>query len=169
MLLRPLASWPECYIRGVLTLVRRHGWCFAGIALAGALLRLFFIWKMAVVTDDAVFYGEIAKCLIHHHGYGIAKGLGGAPTLSRLPGYPLFLALTFLLGGDDNYHIAMLLQLVFDLWTCLLVADIARRTSVDCPNHDPAWRIARDEAKRNHFRQSDLAHPGGADENAPPP
>ena len=45
----------------------------------------------------------------------------------RLPGYPFFLALTFLIFGQDHYFGAMLFQLIFDVLTCFLVADIARR------------------------------------------
>jgi 4-amino-4-deoxy-L-arabinose transferase-like glycosyltransferase len=111
----------------VLTLIRKHGWWFGATALAAVLLRLFFIWKMAVVTDDSIFYGDIARCLIHNHGYGVQQTGGWEPTLSRLPGYPLFLAFSFLLGGDQQFRTAMLLQLVFDMLSCLLVADIARR------------------------------------------
>jgi 4-amino-4-deoxy-L-arabinose transferase-like glycosyltransferase len=111
----------------VLTLIRKHGWWFGAVALAAVLLRLFFIWKMAVVTDDSLFYGDIASNLIHHNGYGTQQSWGWQPTVSRLPGYPLFLAFSFLLGGDNHYRAAMLLQLVFDLLSCLLVADIARR------------------------------------------
>jgi 4-amino-4-deoxy-L-arabinose transferase-like glycosyltransferase len=112
---------------GVLSLLRRHRWWFAGVGLTALLLRLFFVWKMAAVTDDSVFYGDIARCLIHFHGYGTEIGSGWAPTLSRLPGYPLFLAFSFLIGGEGSYRTAMLLQVGFDLLTCLLVADVARR------------------------------------------
>ena len=112
----------------MLTLIRKHRWWFAGVALAAVLLRLFFIWKMALVTDDSVFYGDIARSLLHGHGFGVAGASGWQPTLSRLPGYPLFLAFSFLIGGESNYRAAMLLQLVFDLLSCFLVADVARRT-----------------------------------------
>ncbi|MGC2211201.1 MAG: glycosyltransferase family 39 protein [Candidatus Korobacteraceae bacterium] len=111
----------------MLTLIRRHPWWFGATALVAVLLRLFFIWKLAVVTDDSVFYGDIARCLIHNHGYGVQENGGWEPTVSRLPGYPLFLAFSFLLGGDQQYRTAMLLQLFFDMLSCLLVADIARR------------------------------------------
>ena len=118
---------PRCYIRLVLALIRRQLWWFAGIASAAVLLRLFFISQFALVTDDAVYYADIAKCLLQYHAYGTTQAVGWTPTLSRLPGYPAFLALVFLLGGEDNFRLAMLLQLGFDLLTCLLVADVARR------------------------------------------
>ena len=115
----------------MLTLIRKHGWWFGAVAAAAVLLRLMFIWRMSVITDDSMFYGDIARCLIHKHGYGVMQIGGWQPTLSRLPGYPLFLAFTFLIGGDSQYQVAMLLQLVFDLLSCLLVADIARRVVGD--------------------------------------
>ena len=59
--------------------------------------------------------------------YGVERGSGYLPTMMRLPGYPLFLAFTFLIFGVDHYSGAMLFQLVFDLLTCFLVADVARR------------------------------------------
>jgi 4-amino-4-deoxy-L-arabinose transferase-like glycosyltransferase len=126
----------------VLTLIRRHRWWFAGIALAAVLLRLFFTWRFAIVTDDAVYYADIAKCLLQYHGYGTTQAEGWTPTLSRLPGYPAFLAFTFLLGGEDNFRPAMLFQLGFDLLTCLLVADVARRVFGEMAWGDRAARWA---------------------------
>jgi len=99
------------------------------MALAAVLLRLFFVWQLSMVTDDSLFYGELAGAMLHGHGLAVEKATGWQPTLSRLPGYPAFLALSFLLGGEGHYRTAMLLQVGFDLLTCLLVADIARRVA----------------------------------------
>jgi 4-amino-4-deoxy-L-arabinose transferase-like glycosyltransferase len=90
-------------------------------------LRLFFLLKLPVIAGDTLIYGDIAKCLINNHMFGIEKLAGWEPTLIRLPGYPFFLAFTFLIFGQDRYFGAMLFQLVFDVLTCFLVADIARR------------------------------------------
>src|SRR5262249_37309689 len=49
------------------------------------------------------------------------------PTLSRLPGYPAFLAAVFAVFGSDNFRAVLLLQVVFDIATCFLIADMARR------------------------------------------
>ena len=49
------------------------------------------------------------------------------PTDTRLPGYPAFLAAIFWLFGDGNYKAALLTQILLDLVTCLIVADLARR------------------------------------------
>jgi len=111
----------------VLSLIKRHPWWFLATTVAAVLLRLFFVFKMQVIAGDSLVYGDIAKCLINHHMYGLGKLTGCGPTLIRLPGYPFFLAFTFLIFGQDHYIGAMLFQLVFDVLTCFLVADVARR------------------------------------------
>jgi hypothetical protein len=57
------------------------------------------------------------------------NGGGGEiyPTIIRLPGYPLFLAVCFKLFGIDRYFAACLIQIGLDLVSCLLLADFARR------------------------------------------
>jgi len=111
----------------VLTFLNRHRWWFLATTVAAVLLRLFFVLKMPVIEGDSLVYGDIAKCLVNNHFYGIEKASGWEPTLIRIPGYPIFLAFTFLIFGVDHYFGAMLFQLVFDVMTCFLVADIARR------------------------------------------
>jgi len=111
----------------VLTFINRHRWWFLATTIAAVLLRLFFVFKMPVIAGDSLVYGDIAKCLINNHMFGTERVSGWEPTLMRLPGYPFFLALTFLIFGQDHYFGAMLFQLVFDVLTCFLVADIARR------------------------------------------
>src|SRR6202040_253479 len=49
------------------------------------------------------------------------------PTLSRLPGYPAFLATVFAVFGVGHFRAVLLLQVLFDLATCFLIADLARR------------------------------------------
>ena len=95
--------------------------------MVAVLLRLFFVLKMPVDRGDSLIYGDIAKCLLNRHMFGIDRLAGCEPTLIRLPGYPFFLAFTFLISGQDHYIGAMLFQLGFDVLTCFLVADIARR------------------------------------------
>jgi 4-amino-4-deoxy-L-arabinose transferase-like glycosyltransferase len=50
------------------------------------------------------------------------------PTDTRLPGYPAFLAAIFWLFGVGNFRAVMLTQILVDLGTCLIVADLARPT-----------------------------------------
>ncbi len=53
------------------------------------------------------------------------------PTDTRLPGYPAFLAGIFWLFGAGNFKAVLLAQILLDLATCLIVADLARRAVSD--------------------------------------
>ena len=101
------------------------------LALAcGLLLRLFFLFRFAHVAGDSLLYGAIAGNLLRHGVYGFATYAGTTlvrPTLIRLPGYPLFLALCFRVFGVDRYTPVLLLQIFIDLVTCGLVARLAAR------------------------------------------
>ncbi len=95
--------------------------------LAGAALRLWFFRHFFEANGDPLVYGGIAKNLLLHGSYGLTLSTGQVfPTLIRLPGYPLFLALCFKLFGMENYAAAVLLQILLDLVSCLLLADFAR-------------------------------------------
>lgn len=100
-----------------------------GVALAlGFALRLLFITNAARIAGDTLLYGDIAKNWMQFGVYGFTRTATGAiPTLIRLPGYPMFLALCFKLFGIDHYIQVMIVQCLIDLATCLLVAGLARR------------------------------------------
>lgn len=111
----------------MLHFLKKHWLWFLAFTVAAALVRLYFILKFSTIQGDSLVYGDIAKCVIQNHMYGVERGAGYSSTMMRLPGYPLFLAFTFLVFGMDHYVGAMLFQLLFDLLTCFLIADIARR------------------------------------------
>jgi hypothetical protein len=94
---------------------------------AGLGLRLWML-KFYEVNGDSLVYGELGKNLLLHRSYAFA-GAGGAmnPTLIRLPGYPLFLALCFRLFGMENYASAAYVQIALELAGCLLLADFVSR------------------------------------------
>ncbi|MFZ1937799.1 MAG: glycosyltransferase family 39 protein [Terracidiphilus sp.] len=95
---------------------------------AGLALRLWMLKTLFEVNGDALIYGGIAKNLILHGRYDLTVSSGEMyPTLIRLPGYPLFIALCFKLFGMENYFSAACAQIVMDLASCLLLADFARR------------------------------------------
>ena len=74
--------------------------------LAGALLRFWMLKRFYEVTGDALIYGGIAKNLLLSGRYALTVGTGETyPTLIRLPGYPLFLAVCFKLFGMENYAV----------------------------------------------------------------
>jgi hypothetical protein len=98
------------------------------LPLAAALaLRLWLLKDLFLVNGDSLIYGGLAKALLQGH-YDLNVGNGVmAPTLIRLPGYPLFLALCFRLFGMENYVAATLVQIGLELLGCLLLADFAGR------------------------------------------
>ena len=109
---------------------RRRSWLGAGTALAGGLLlRLWFVTHLALLSGDTLIYGGIAKNLLMHGVYGFSANDDGsiAPTLIRLPGYPLFLAACFRLFGIEHYRAVMYLQIAADLLTCWLAGALAGR------------------------------------------
>jgi hypothetical protein len=113
---------------------KRRFWLWAGAALvAGLLLRLWFVSHMARIANDSLLYGNIAETWLKHGIYGFtetgptAGSVRSRPTLIRLPGYPLFLAICFRLFGMENYRAVMYLQVLADLLTCWLAAALAGR------------------------------------------
>ena len=123
------------YIPNVRTLIREHGSFFLGTTLAALALRLFFFVYFPAVTDDSRIYADLATNWLQHGVYGQTQG-GQAEkpilrTDARLPGYPAFLAAIFWVFGAGNLKAVLLAQILVDLATCLMVADLARRAVSD--------------------------------------
>jgi 4-amino-4-deoxy-L-arabinose transferase-like glycosyltransferase len=108
-------------------LVRKHPWFFLGAGVAAIGLRLLFVFRFPAVVDDSRFYANIAENWLQHGVFAVTDSGQVVPTLSRLPGYPAFLALIFALFGIGNFRAVLLIQVMVDLLTCLLIADMARR------------------------------------------
>ena len=85
------------------------------------------VLRFPAVVDDSRLYADIAKNWLQHGVYGITNSGTIMPTLSRLPGYPAFLAVIFAIFGADNFRAVLIVQVLFDLATCFLIADMARR------------------------------------------
>ena len=107
-------------------MIRKHARFFIGITLVGLAFRLFLVFRAPGVVDDSRLYADIAKNWLHGI-YGITNSGAIMPTLSRLPGYPAFMAAIFRLFGSDNFRAVLLAQVPFDLATCFLIADMALR------------------------------------------
>src|SRR5580704_17784633 len=62
--------------------------------LCGLLLRTWMVHSFALVVGDSLVYGNIAVNWLRHGIYGLNDYSTGLlrPTLIRLPGYPMFLA-----------------------------------------------------------------------------
>jgi 4-amino-4-deoxy-L-arabinose transferase-like glycosyltransferase len=120
------------YIACVRELLRRNRRFFTVALIAGAALRLLFIFRFPGVTIDSFIYGDIAKNWLQHGIYGITESAGVVlPTFIRLPGYPAFLAASFTVFGMEHYRAVLIVQMLVDLTTCLIIADIALRLAGD--------------------------------------
>jgi hypothetical protein len=94
----------------------------------GLALRLWMLKQLFEVNGDALIYGDLAKNLLLHGQFALTAGNGALhPSLIRLPGYPLFLALCFRLFGMENYYAACCVEIALDLLTCLLLAALIRK------------------------------------------
>ena len=111
----------------MLQLFRKDARFFAAAGLAALAIRLFLVLHFPAVVDDSRLYADIAMNWLQYGVYGITNSGHVMPTLSRLPGYPAFLAAIFSIFGWANFRAVLLIQVAFDLATCAIVADIARR------------------------------------------
>jgi hypothetical protein len=110
-------------------LVRNSPKFFGAVLLVGLGLRLVFFFLAPQITDDSRIYADIARNWLRHGVYGVTGSEGIIPTYIRLPGYPAFLAGVFAVFGDARFRAVLLLQILFDIGTCFLVADLTRRTA----------------------------------------
>ncbi len=106
---------------------RKNARFFFAASLAALALRLLFVFRFPGVVDDSRLYADIAMNWLQHGVYGITDSGQVVPTFSRLPGYPAFLAAVFAIFGGSNFRAVLLIQVLFDLGTCFLIADLARR------------------------------------------
>src|ERR1043165_5091590 len=72
--------------------------------------------------DDGRVYSQIARNLIEQHVYSHDNQPPYAPSLIRLPGYPLFLVGVYKIFGTGNNTAVRMVQAVIDTATCVLIA-----------------------------------------------
>ncbi len=108
-------------------MIRKHARFFIGITWVALAFRLLLVFRAPGVVDDSRLYADIAKNWLQHGIYGITNSGAIMPTFSRLPGYPAFLAAIFWIFGSDNFRAVLLVQVLFDLATCFVIADMALR------------------------------------------
>ncbi|MGB9286545.1 MAG: glycosyltransferase family 39 protein [Candidatus Sulfotelmatobacter sp.] len=121
----------------MLQLLRKDARFFLEGTLLAVALRLVFVLHFPGIVDDSRLYADIAMNWLQYGVFGITNSGHVVSTLSRLPGYPAFLAAIFALFGWGNFRAVLLIQVLFDLGTCYLIADLARRLF-----HDRAAKAA---------------------------
>src|SRR5258708_5320890 len=112
-------------MRDLFLMVRRNQLFFLLVTLAALALRLFFVFRFPHVGGDTFIYGDIAKNWLHHGMYAVTDSDIVRPTLTRLPGYPAFLAAMFSVFGQEHYTAVMIAQALIDTNTCLVIAAFA--------------------------------------------
>ncbi|MFZ1937685.1 MAG: glycosyltransferase family 39 protein [Terracidiphilus sp.] len=106
----------------------RSWWIWIAV---GAAFRLVFIIFPRPGDDDTADYLELGHNLLHHGIYGMTDGSSFDPTLFRLPGYPIFLAIFEQLFAGIWPHTWLntvyVFQVIVDLAGCILLACFVRR------------------------------------------
>jgi hypothetical protein len=93
--------------------------------LAGLGLRLLFILKFPATSGDTVLYEQMATNWLQHHTYAMNVDGAITPVDLRMPGYPAFLLLLYLLAGKIGgaaHFAVMLAQALVDLADCVVIA-----------------------------------------------
>lgn len=122
--------------------MRQHRKFFLTAVAAGIALRLIFIFFLSKLTNDSYIYGDIAKNWLLHGVYGVTDAGGISQTYIRLPGYPAFLAAIFWVFGVEHYRAVMLVQMLVDVGSCFLIADLARRVVSERAAQAAFWLAA---------------------------
>ena len=103
-----------------------------GMLVYALLLTAAFSFRVAIARllpndapDDGRLYAQIARNLLEQHVYSIETEPPYAPTLIRLPGYPLFLAGVYSVFGHGDNTAVRMAQALIDTATCALIALVA--------------------------------------------
>src|SRR2546430_12677474 len=109
------------------------------VLIAGLCLRLFFVLRFPANSGDTVLYEQIATNWLNQHVYGMNVGGAITPVDLRMPGYPAFLVLMYVLTGRtgaDARLWVMVAQIGVDLLSCLVIARLAALLA--CASEDSA-------------------------------
>jgi len=114
-------SCESCFTTHMSTKTR---WIIYALFLLLALsFRLFVAIRLANdEPDDGRVYSQIARNVLEQHVYSHDAQAPYAPSLIRLPGYPLFLIAIYSVFGHGNNTAVRVVQAVLDTITCALIA-----------------------------------------------
>jgi 4-amino-4-deoxy-L-arabinose transferase-like glycosyltransferase len=107
-------------------------WLAALLLLLALGFRLFVALRLPNDTPgDGKVYAQIARNVLEQHVYSHEEQPPFAPSLIRLPGYPLFLAAIYAFTGHGNNTAVRVVQAIIDTGTCALVALVAFQWTED--------------------------------------
>ena len=121
---------------------RQHRGCTPFWQLVRDSAKFFLLATLAAFALRLLFYLQVPTCRwrlpdLRRHRQELARPrhlrtdprrwLCGRPG-SVCPVIPAFLAACFLLFGREHYNAVLLVQIVIDVATCFVIADLARRT-----------------------------------------
>src|SRR5439155_18128803 len=120
-------------VEGFFTDLRRYRWIlrkrlivFVVLLVLAAAFRIAVVhWLPNDAPGDSKSYARIARNVLEQHSYSDAEVSPFAPTLIRLPGYPLFLATIYKVFGHGNNGAVRIVQALIDTATCGLIALLA--------------------------------------------
>src|SRR5271163_3054647 len=96
--------------------------------LLGLGLRLLFILRFPANSGDTILYEQMATNWLQHHVYAMNVDGAITPVDLRMPGYPAFLVMIYLLCGKVGaaaHGVVMIAEALVDLLDCLAVAGLA--------------------------------------------
>ena len=119
-------------------------WSVYALLLLVALgFRLFIALRLPNdEPGDARVYSQLAINVLEQHVYSHDPQAPYAPSIIRLPGYPLFLAGVYGVFGHGNNTAVRVAQAVMDTLTCVLIALVAFQWAVDLERKHRAAIIA---------------------------
>jgi hypothetical protein len=107
--------------------------------ISGLALRLFLVLRFPFNDDgDSPIYDQLARNFRDHHVYGLWVSGRLQPVDVRVPGYPIFLDITWATGGHHWPVPGADAQVLVDLLTCFLIAGIAARLA-PWESRDRVW------------------------------
>jgi hypothetical protein len=112
--------------------------------LSGACLRLLFVLKYPAATGDTVLYEQFAANWLKLGKFAMNINGQATPVDLRMPGYPAFLAIIYVLTGrtgEGARLLVMLAQVLVDLATCMVIAALAALLARLCGERDEGKRV----------------------------
>ncbi|HKN82772.1 MAG TPA: glycosyltransferase family 39 protein [Pyrinomonadaceae bacterium] len=133
-----IANFVRCHLKNSQFAIRnsqssKRLWFFYALLLLIALgFRLFIALRLPNdEPDDGRVYSQIARNVLEQHVYSHDSQQPYAPSIIRLPGYPLVLAAVYAAFGHGNNTAVRVVQAVVDTATCVLIALVAFEWSID--------------------------------------